>query len=60
MNMGAYSYVSPRMDTVLKSLNRPAGTVFYAGRAPSASTATGFHDMHNKEQLDLIHAALKV
>lgn len=36
----------------------PDGRIPYAGRAPSASTATGFGEVHKKEQQALITQAL--
>lgn len=60
MNMGAYFHIQPRMVSCLKAEGRPAldGRIPYAGRAPSASTATGFGDVHKREQADLIGQAL--
>ena len=36
----------------------PDGRVAYAGRDPSASTATGFGEVHKREQAELIAEAL--
>lgn len=59
MNMGAYFHVQPRMDTCLRAEGRPSdGRINYAGRPPSASTATGFGEVHAQEQARLIHEAL--
>ncbi|KAF4352491.1 hypothetical protein G4B88_013321 [Cannabis sativa] len=60
MNMGAYYYIAPRLYTAMKALNR--GTVEdikYVGRAPSASTATGFYSVHVKEQSELVQKAVQ-
>ncbi|XP_020582994.1 2-oxoglutarate dehydrogenase, mitochondrial-like [Phalaenopsis equestris] len=60
MNMGAYHYIAPRLGTALRSVGR--GTmedIKYAGRAPSASTATGFFSVHEKEQHELVEKALQ-
>ncbi|KAI0498276.1 hypothetical protein KFK09_021517 [Dendrobium nobile] len=60
MNMGAYHYIAPRLCTALRSLGR--GTmedIKYVGRAPSASTATGFFSVHEKEQRELIGKAMQ-
>lgn len=38
----------------------PDGRVPYAGRAPSAATATGFGDVHKREQAELVNQALDV
>lgn len=60
MNMGAYSYIAPRLSTAMKALDR--GTVDdikYVGRAPSAATATGFYTVHVREQSELVQKALQ-
>ncbi|KAL0282740.1 UNVERIFIED_CONTAM: 2-oxoglutarate dehydrogenase, mitochondrial [Sesamum angustifolium] len=60
MNMGAYNYITPRLGTAMKALGR--GTVEdikYVGRAPSAATATGFYQVHVKEQTELVHKAMQ-
>lgn len=60
MNMGAYSYIAPRLSTAMKVLGR--GTVDdikYVGRAPSAATATGFYTVHVREQSELVQKALQ-
>lgn len=60
MNMGAYSYILPRLFTAVKSVGR--GTIEdikYAGRAPSAASATGFFQVHVKEQTELVQKALQ-
>ncbi|KAL6495759.1 hypothetical protein OROGR_030322 [Orobanche gracilis] len=60
MNMGAYSYIVPRLGTAMKALGR--GTmddIKYIGRGPSAATATGFYQVHTKEQNEIIHKALQ-
>ncbi|KAH7444890.1 hypothetical protein KP509_02G096100 [Ceratopteris richardii] len=60
MNMGAYSYITPRLATAMRSVNRGAyEDIKYAGRAPSAATATGFLAVHVKEQAELIQKALQ-
>ncbi|KAG6578718.1 2-oxoglutarate dehydrogenase, mitochondrial-like [Cucurbita moschata] len=60
MNMGAYSYINPRLGSAMKNLSR--GTIEdikYVGRAPSAATATGFYQVHVKEQTEIIEKALQ-
>lgn len=60
MNMGAYSYIAPRLSTAMKALNRgTVDDVKYVGRAPSAATATGFYQVHVKEQAELVHKAIQ-
>nr|GMD57559.1 2-oxoglutarate dehydrogenase, mitochondrial-like [Ipomoea batatas] len=60
MNMGAYNYIAPRLCTAMKALGR--GTmddIKYVGRAPSAATATGFYQVHVKEQTEIVQKALQ-
>lgn len=60
MNMGAYSYIAPRLCTAMKALGR--GTmedIKYVGRNTSAATATGFYSVHLKEQANLVEKALQ-
>lgn len=60
MNMGAYSYISPRLFTAMKALGRGSfEDVKYVGRAPSAATATGFLSVHVQEQSELVKKALQ-
>ncbi|KAH7446693.1 hypothetical protein KP509_01G068700 [Ceratopteris richardii] len=60
MNMGAYSYITPRLATTMRSINRGAyEDIKYAGRAPSAATAIGFLAVHVKEQAELIQKAFQ-
>lgn len=60
MNMGAYSYIEPRLSTAIKSVNRGgADEIKYVGRPPSAATATGFISMHSREQSELVQKALQ-
>lgn len=60
MNMGGYHYISLRLLTAMKALGR--GTfedIKYVGRAPSAATATGFNQVHVREQKELVETALQ-
>ncbi|KAF2318683.1 hypothetical protein GH714_010040 [Hevea brasiliensis] len=60
MNMGAYNYISPRLCTAMKALGRGSiEDIKYVGRAPSAATATGFYQVHVKEQTELIQKAMQ-
>lgn len=60
MNMGGYSYIAPRLCTAMKALGRGnMDDIKYAGRAPSAATATGFYQVHVKEQSELVQKALQ-
>lgn len=61
MNMGAYMHVQSRFDTCLREEGKPIfGRMPYAGRPPMAATATGFGDVHAREQAKLINDALNV
>ncbi|GAB4266111.1 MAG: 2-oxoglutarate dehydrogenase E1 component [Deferrisomatales bacterium] len=51
-NMGAWSFVAPRLEAVL---GRPA---HYVGRPEAASPATGFSFLHREEQGRLVALAL--
>ncbi|CAN8251494.1 unnamed protein product [Cochlearia groenlandica] len=60
MNMGGYQYIAPRLCTAMKALKRGSfNDIKYVGRLPSAATATGFYQLHVKEQSDLVHKALQ-
>jgi 2-oxoglutarate dehydrogenase E1 component len=59
-NMGAYSYVMPRIETCLRALGRPVERQLpYIGRASSAVPATGFGFVHQVEEQDIINEALE-
>lgn len=60
MNMGAYAHVAPRFQTLFKTekIRRPLDALRYAGRAPAASTATGYGQVHAEEQVGLVKEAL--
>eukprot|EP01036_Dinobryon_divergens_P028687 gene28687-37675_t len=59
-NMGAWSFVQPRIATATRSLNGREQRPLYFGRKPSAATATGLGARaHNAEQESIIHAALE-
>lgn len=61
MNMGAYFHVTPRFLTCLRKEGRSDESVAplpYAGRAASASTATGYAEVHAREQAQLVGNAL--
>jgi 2-oxoglutarate dehydrogenase E1 component len=58
-NMGAWTFVAPRIEALLADLKagaRPA----YVGRAEAASPATGLHKTHEREQAALVDQALGV
>ena len=53
-NYGGWHFVEPRLAGLLASCERP----FYAGRAASASPATGSYAIHELEQRKLVDDAL--
>jgi 2-oxoglutarate dehydrogenase E1 component len=58
-NMGAWSFVQPRMATATRSINNKEIRPLYAGRKPAAATATGMGGKaHEAEQNGIIAAAL--
>ena len=60
MNMGAYTYILPRLITAMKAVDRGGyEDVKYVGRPPSAATATGFLKVHLKEQAELAQKAIQ-
>mmetsp|Transcript_31679 Transcript_31679/g.32271 ORF Transcript_31679/g.32271 Transcript_31679/m.32271 type:complete len:236 (-) Transcript_31679:167-874(-) len=59
-NMGAWSFVQPRIEAATKDINKKELRPMYAGRRPSAATATGMGPkLHAAEQLAIILAAFK-
>ncbi|HIJ82857.1 MAG TPA: 2-oxoglutarate dehydrogenase E1 component, partial [Magnetococcales bacterium] len=57
-NMGAWSFVFPRLIHLLRDLDRREPYPGYAGRSASASPATGLHKKHVAEQKLLVEQAL--
>ncbi len=53
-NMGAYSYVMPRIMTSTRELNGEEKRPRYVGRAVSAAPATGMGAVHAKEFADIL------
>lgn len=60
MNMGAWSYVCPRLETALRADRGENFRPKYVGRIPSASPATGSPYVHQQEQDALVAEALAV
>jgi 2-oxoglutarate dehydrogenase E1 component len=59
LNAGAWSFVQPRLDTIIRNTqNHSDKYVKYAGRNPSASVATGLKASHIKEEQELLNDAL--
>ena len=60
MNMGPYTYIAPRMKTCLNEVDESRHIphqIPYAGREPTAATATGFASVHKEEQAALVEVA---
>jgi len=60
-NMGAWSFVQPRIATATEQINNKEIRPTYCGRKPSAATATGLGGRaHEAEQNSILDAALTV
>ena len=57
-NMGAWSFMEPNLEWVLQHIPAKHKRFRYAGRASSASTATGLLSRHQQEQSTLVSEAL--
>jgi 2-oxoglutarate dehydrogenase E1 component len=57
-NMGAWSFVAPRLDYLVGKSGNKAKRPLYVGRRESASTATGSAKKHQKEQEIIVNQAL--
>jgi len=53
-NMGAYSYVMPRIMTATRELNNNEKRPRYVGRMVSSAPATGMTKIHQKEYTDIM------
>ncbi|KAJ5217245.1 hypothetical protein N7468_010253 [Penicillium chermesinum] len=61
LNAGAWSYAQPRIETLLNATeHHNRRHVLYAGRAPSASVATGLKATHLKEEQEFLQDAFSV
>jgi 2-oxoglutarate dehydrogenase E1 component len=59
-NMGAWSFLEPNLEWILGRIGAKHRRAIYAGRAASASPATGLASRHKSEQAALVDAALTV
>jgi 2-oxoglutarate dehydrogenase E1 component len=57
-NMGAWSFVAPRIEAVLADVGMRQTRLVYAGRPAAASPATGLYRQHVKEQAMLVESAV--
>ncbi|XAR66337.1 Oxoglutarate dehydrogenase (succinyl-transferring) [Bertholletia excelsa] len=60
VNVDAFHYIAPRLWTAMRALGRgDMDGIKYVGRAPAAATATGFYQVHVKEQTELVQRAFQ-
>lgn len=59
LNMGAYSFVAPRLATTIAETKYDGLAVRYAGRDPSASVAAGSKAMHTAEEEAFLNEAFQ-
>ncbi len=57
-NMGAWTHIEPELETILTEIGADQSRAIYAGRAASASPATGLASRHKFEQETLVKEAL--
>lgn len=57
-NMGAWSFLDRRLESVLKKLKNTHARPYCVGRKEAASPATGVAGRHEKEQVAIVEAAL--
>ncbi|CAG7935840.1 unnamed protein product [Penicillium nalgiovense] len=61
LNAGAWSYAQPRIESLLNATeHHNRRHVLYAGRAGSASVATGLKAVHLKEEQDFLEEAFSI
>jgi 2-oxoglutarate dehydrogenase E1 component len=58
-NQGYWTYTNPKIQSVLESIGSK-NKLTYAGRATSASTATGYGKVHEAELRQFLHEAMKI
>lgn len=59
-NQGAWSFIEPNIEWVLSRIKAKHTRPVYAGRAASASPATGLASQHKAQQQALVDAALTI
>ena len=59
-NQGAWSFMEPNLEWILNKIETKALRPSYAGRAASASPATGLAAQHKSQQEKLIDEALSL
>ena len=58
--MGGWTFVRDFIEGIMAEVGMKQQRLAYAGRAAAASPATGTLSRHNREQKDLIEAALNL
>ena len=56
--MGAWGFVSSRIESVLNKINDKNQKLYFIGRRASATPATGSYDRHLSNQKNIIRLAL--
>ena len=59
-NMGAWTFIGPKIGDLLDELGRQSLRIGYCGRAEAASPAAGYLKIHEKEQKALVEQALGI
>ncbi|MBK5933273.1 2-oxoglutarate dehydrogenase E1 component [Rhodovulum imhoffii] len=59
-NQGAWTFIEPNLEWVLKRINATHDRPRYAGRAAAASPATGLASQHKAQQAALVNDALTI
>lgn len=59
-NMGAWSFVAPKLGEMLEVMKHKHPHPFYVGRVESASPTTGYASVHAQEQTALMEEALQL
>jgi len=59
-NQGAWTFIEPNIEWVLRRIKAKAKRPKYAGRAASASPATGLASQHKAQQAALVNDALTI
>ena len=57
-NMGAWSFIGPRIGDVMDAVGRATNRILYVGRKEMASPAEGYMKLHTRSQEQLINEAM--
>lgn len=57
-NAGAWTFIAPRFADLLEQINHASTKLRYVGRREAASPAAGYMKLHQREQEELVTAAL--